>query len=55
MGYPYAEARLLHVYGLMHVQKGEREPALGRLEAALAIFQRLVLQRRIRRPMVTKR
>jgi tetratricopeptide (TPR) repeat protein len=41
MRYPYAEAGLLHAYGLMHVQKGEREPALGWLEAALAIFQRL--------------
>jgi tetratricopeptide (TPR) repeat protein len=41
MPYPHAEARLLHVYGEMHVQKGERGPARERLEAALAIFQRL--------------
>ena len=41
MPYPYAEARLLHVYGEMHVQKGELEPARKRLEAALAIFRRL--------------
>jgi tetratricopeptide (TPR) repeat protein len=38
---PYAEGRLLHVYGEMHVQQGEREPAQERLEAALAIFRRL--------------
>jgi tetratricopeptide (TPR) repeat protein len=41
MPYPYAEARLLHVYGRMHLQRGEREPARERLEAALAIFRRL--------------
>jgi tetratricopeptide (TPR) repeat protein len=41
MPYPYMEGRLLHVYGEMHAQKGEAEPARERLEAALAIFQRL--------------
>jgi tetratricopeptide (TPR) repeat protein len=41
MPYPYAEARLLHVYGQMHARKGEPEPARVRLEAALAIFERL--------------
>src|SRR5579885_165457 len=41
MPYPYAEGRLLHVYGEMHVQKGEAELACGHLETALAIFQRL--------------
>jgi tetratricopeptide (TPR) repeat protein len=41
MPYPYAEGRLLHVYGQMHVAKGEPVPARERLEAALAIFQRL--------------
>jgi hypothetical protein len=41
MPYPYAEARLLHVYGEMHAQKGELEPARQRLEEALAIFRRL--------------
>jgi tetratricopeptide (TPR) repeat protein len=41
MPYPYAEARLLHIYGEMHLQKGEPEPARKRLEAALAIFRRL--------------
>jgi tetratricopeptide (TPR) repeat protein/transcriptional regulator with XRE-family HTH domain len=40
MPYPYAEGRLLHVYGEMHAQKGEPEPARARLEAALAIFRR---------------
>ena len=39
--YPYAEGRLLHVYGQMHAQKGEPGPARERLEAALAIFRRL--------------
>ena len=38
---PYAEARLLHVYGQTHAQKGEPGPARARLEAALAIFRRL--------------
>src|SRR5205085_8521486 len=38
---PYAEGRLLHVYGAMYAQKGEPEPAWERLEAALAIFRRL--------------
>jgi tetratricopeptide (TPR) repeat protein len=41
MPYPYGEARLLHVYGQMHVAKGEPGPARERLEAALAIFRRL--------------
>jgi hypothetical protein len=41
MPYPYAEARLLHVYGEMHAQKGEPKLARERLEAALAIFRRL--------------
>jgi tetratricopeptide (TPR) repeat protein/transcriptional regulator with XRE-family HTH domain len=41
MPYPYAEARLLHVYGQMHVQKQEPALARERLEAALAIFRRL--------------
>jgi tetratricopeptide (TPR) repeat protein len=39
--YPYGEARLLHVYGQLHVAKGEPGPARQRLEAALAIFRRL--------------
>jgi hypothetical protein len=41
MGYPYAEARLLSVYGLLHILRGERGPTRERLEAALAIFRRL--------------
>ena len=41
MPYPYTEARLLQVCGQMHVQRGEPGPARERLEAALAIFQRL--------------
>jgi tetratricopeptide (TPR) repeat protein len=38
---PYREARLLHVSGELHRQKGEAEPARQHLGAALAIFQRL--------------
>jgi tetratricopeptide (TPR) repeat protein/transcriptional regulator with XRE-family HTH domain len=41
MPHPYAESRLLHVYGEMYVKKGEAEAARARLEAALAIFRRL--------------
>jgi tetratricopeptide (TPR) repeat protein len=41
MPYPYAEGRLLHVSGEMHVQKGEPDLAQERLAAALAIFWRL--------------
>jgi tetratricopeptide (TPR) repeat protein len=41
MPYPYAEARLLHVYGEMYVAKGEPIRGQERLLAALAIFQRL--------------
>jgi hypothetical protein len=41
MSYPHVEGRLLHVYGLLHVAKGEPGPAQERLEAALAIFRRL--------------
>jgi tetratricopeptide (TPR) repeat protein len=41
MPYPYAEARLLHVYGRLHIQKGEPEAARERLEAARALFGRL--------------
>jgi hypothetical protein len=41
MPHPYAEARLLHLSGDLHVQQGETALARERLEAALAIFQRL--------------
>jgi tetratricopeptide (TPR) repeat protein/transcriptional regulator with XRE-family HTH domain len=41
MPYPYAEGRLLHVQGRLHLQSGEPEIAQARLEAALAIFRRL--------------
>jgi hypothetical protein len=41
MPYPYAEARLLHVDGAMHAQKGEPALARERLEAALALFRQL--------------
>jgi hypothetical protein len=41
MPYPYAEGRLLQVYGLMSVHTGQPEQARERLEAALAIFHRL--------------
>ncbi|HZS92214.1 MAG TPA: AAA family ATPase [Chloroflexota bacterium] len=49
MPYPYAEARLLHVYGQMHVQTGETEPARERMEAALVIFRRLGARKDIER------
>jgi tetratricopeptide (TPR) repeat protein len=39
--HPYAEGRLLHLYGALHVQYGEPGPARLRLEAARAIFQQL--------------
>jgi tetratricopeptide (TPR) repeat protein/transcriptional regulator with XRE-family HTH domain len=38
---PYAEARLLQVYGTLLARRGEVEPACGRFQEALAIFQRL--------------
>ena len=41
MPYPYAEGRLLHVYGVLHAQQKKPEAARKRLDAALAIFQRL--------------
>jgi tetratricopeptide (TPR) repeat protein/transcriptional regulator with XRE-family HTH domain len=37
MPYPYAEAKTLYVYGLMHLARGELVPARERLEAARAI------------------
>jgi tetratricopeptide (TPR) repeat protein len=45
MPYPYAEARLLHVYGQMLAAKAEPVSARERLEAALALFQRLGARR----------
>jgi hypothetical protein len=57
MPYPYAAARLLHVYGQMHVAKGEPGPARQRLEAALAIFRRLGTRKdaeRVERALVTE-
>lgn len=41
MPYPYAEARALYVYGLLHQQKGEPEQARERLRASLTILNRL--------------
>jgi tetratricopeptide (TPR) repeat protein len=41
IGYPYGEARLLLHAGELHAQMSQLEPALDRLGAALAIFQRL--------------
>jgi tetratricopeptide (TPR) repeat protein len=38
---PYREARLLHVAGELHRQKGEAAPARERWEAALVLFRRL--------------
>jgi Tfp pilus assembly protein PilF len=45
MPYPHGEARLLHTYGLLHIQQGEVDQASERLEAALAIFRRLGARR----------
>jgi hypothetical protein len=56
MPYAYAEGRLLHVYGRMHVAKGEPGPARQRLEAALALFRRLGARldvERVERALVT--
>ena len=41
MPYPYAEARLLQVYGLMHLRQGAVRPARARLGAAIALFRQL--------------
>jgi transcriptional regulator with XRE-family HTH domain/tetratricopeptide (TPR) repeat protein len=41
MGYPYAEGRLLHAYGELHLRRCEPAAAREQLEAALAIFRRL--------------
>jgi hypothetical protein len=41
MPYPYAEARLLHLQGVLHLQQKAPARAQERLEAALAIFSRL--------------
>ncbi len=41
MPHPYAEAKELYVYGLLHQAKGEQKQARERLEAALAILNRL--------------
>jgi tetratricopeptide (TPR) repeat protein len=38
---PYAEAKTLRVYGLLHLRKGEQTQARKRLESALAILNRL--------------
>jgi tetratricopeptide (TPR) repeat protein/transcriptional regulator with XRE-family HTH domain len=47
MPYPYAEARLLQVYGALHTRKGEPETARERLEAARIIFTRLSARRNV--------
>jgi len=39
--YPYAEARLRQIYGLMHCARGKDEAARRQLAKALEIFQRL--------------
>jgi tetratricopeptide (TPR) repeat protein/transcriptional regulator with XRE-family HTH domain len=41
MPYPYAEAKALYVYGLLHQAKGEPEQAHEKYRAALAILHRL--------------
>jgi hypothetical protein len=41
MPYPYGEARLLRLDGLLQLQRAKPEAARERLEAARAIFARL--------------
>ncbi len=41
MPFPYGEAKALYIHGLLHQAKGEPERAHERLEAALAILNRL--------------
>ena len=41
MPYPYAEARILYEYGMLHLRESEPEKARKRLSAALGIFGRL--------------
>jgi tetratricopeptide (TPR) repeat protein len=41
MPYPYAEAKALYMYGLLHQAKGEPVQALARLGAALTILNQL--------------
>ncbi len=41
MPYPYAEARVLYAYGLLHRAQGEAERAQEKHQAALAICERL--------------
>jgi hypothetical protein len=41
IGLPYIEAQLLHDYGQLDLKRGNNQQARTRLEAALAIFQRL--------------
>jgi tetratricopeptide (TPR) repeat protein len=45
MPYPYAETRLLHVYGQLHAEEGELALARQHLEAALALSRRLGARR----------
>jgi transposase len=49
MPYPYVEARLLQLNGLLHLQQSEPEGARERLEAARAIFARLGARRDLER------
>jgi tetratricopeptide (TPR) repeat protein len=49
MPYPYAEGRLLQVYGESHIQAGEPREAQETLEAALAIFRRLGARKDVER------
>ncbi len=41
IAYPYAEAKALFTYGLLHLQRGQPKRARTRLVSALAIFNRL--------------
>jgi hypothetical protein len=41
MSYPYAEAKVLYVYGLLHQAEGEPGTAGERMQAALTLLNRL--------------
>ena len=49
MPYPYAEARILVEYGMLHGRRGERNSARKRLEEALDVFQGLGAKKDIER------
>jgi tetratricopeptide (TPR) repeat protein len=49
MPYPYAEARALSEYAMLHRERGENEEARDRFEEALTIFRRLGAEKDVER------